>query len=72
MVKNPINDWDNHHPWWLAGFWDPSTVSAAKLVLKGGDFFPFLGKGPVLVGRIFYVGFRFSASGGDLKITPSN
>jgi len=29
MVKNPTNNgiiMDNHHPWWLAGFWDPSTV----------------------------------------------
>ena len=25
-VWNPINNGDNHHPWWLAGFWDPSTV----------------------------------------------
>lgn len=39
---------------------------------EGRRLLSFFGKGPFLVGRIFYVGFREVASGGDLKMTPSN
>ena len=29
MVLKPYKSWDNHHPWWLAGFC-PSTVAPVK------------------------------------------